>query len=58
MIRVNGGPSGEADGTYEVADGKRWAALVCPLPELLRAFQAGEIRTRTDVNWLSRRSID
>jgi len=59
MIRVNGGPSaGVIDGTYQVADGKRWAALLCSLSDLMGAFSAGEIRTRTDVNWLSRRSVD
>ena len=59
MIRVNGGPSaGVIDGTYQVADGKKWAALVCSMPDLVGAFNAGEIQTRTDVNWLSRRSVD
>ena len=59
MIRVNGGPSsGVLDGTYQVADGKRWAALLCSMPDLVRAFSSGEIQSRTDVNWLSRRSID
>jgi hypothetical protein len=55
MIRVNGGPSGILDGTFQVAPGKRWAALLSPLPELVKAFNAREIRTRTDMNWLSRR---
>ncbi len=55
MIRVNGGPSGLLDGTFQVTSGKRWAALLCPLPALLKAFNAGEVRTRTDMNWLSRR---
>jgi hypothetical protein len=58
MIRVNGGPSGEVDGTYQVADGKRWAALVSSLPELVKAFKDGEIQMRTDVNWLTRRTLD
>jgi len=59
MIRVNGGPSaGVIDGTYQVAEGKKWAALLCSMPDLVGAFNAGEIQTRTDVNWLSRRSVD
>ena len=58
IIRVNGGPSGDGDGTFQVADGKKWAALVCSFADVVKGFKAGEIQTRTDLNWLSRRSID
>jgi len=57
MVRVNGGPSGMPDGTFQVASGKRWAALLCPLPDLLKAFNSQQIQTRTDMNWLSRRGL-
>jgi hypothetical protein len=55
IIRMNAGPSGAIDGTFQVLDGKTWAALLCPMPDLVKAFNAGQVKTRTDLNWLSRR---
>jgi hypothetical protein len=54
MIRVVGGPGGGFDGTYKIAPGKMWSAMLCPMADLIKAFKSGEIRTRTDVNRLSR----
>jgi hypothetical protein len=55
MIRMTGGPGPVPDGTYQVLPGKTWAGVLCPLPDLMKAFNAGQVQTRTDINWLSRR---
>ena len=55
IIRMNAGPSGALDGTFQVLAGKIWAGLLCPMPDLVTAFNAGQVKTRTDLNWLSRR---
>jgi hypothetical protein len=55
IIRMNAGPSGALDGTYQVLEGKLWAGLLCPMLDLVKAFNAGQVKTRTDMNWLSRR---
>ena len=54
MIRVVAGPGGGRDGTFQIAPGKMWAAMLCPMADLVKVFKAGEIRSRTDVNRLSR----
>jgi len=55
MIRMTGGPGPVPDGTYQILPGKTWAGVLCPLPDLMKAFNAGQVQTRTDINWLSRR---
>ena len=51
MIRAVGGPGGLASGdSIQIAAGKRWAALRCSMPDLLKAYSAGKIPTRVDAN--------
>jgi hypothetical protein len=54
MIRALGVPGG-APSEFLLAAGKRWAAVWCSMPELVKAFNAGQIQARTDANRLCSR---
>ena len=54
MIRAVAGPSRGFDGTFQVAPGRMWAAMLCAMADVIPAFKVGQIRSRTDVNRLSR----
>lgn len=57
MIRALGGPGGVGTGpdAVQLAPGKRWAAVKCSLPELVKAFNEGSLQTRVAANRLCTR---
>jgi hypothetical protein len=51
MIRALGGPGGPPVG-FQLAPGKRWTAVWCPMPDIVKAFNSGRLQVRTDANRL------